>query len=529
MPCRAVHKSRLDTCSAHVCHRGRVFRLLGLLGGLSVATDLGTGAPMEESLKRCLVAARFARELGVGEDEVRAVVYTSLLQHLGCTAFSHEAAEIFGDDIAMTRFAFLTDWEDRTDLLRTWVPGVARATGRSRLRVLATTLASSGTLDAVGPAATCEVARDAARRLGLPEDVRAGVHAALTLWNGHGTPAISGTSIPLCTRIAHVSGVAVMFTLHAGPAAARSQLTKRSGTHLDPDLVGAFDIALVDDIDVVDAYDAVQEAEPDPVQLVDDARLAEVARTFGDLADLKSPSLHGHSSSVGELAHAAAQRLRLEESSSVGVAGYLHDLGRVAVSSAVWDKQGSLTTSERDQVELHPYYTERILARVPALAEVAALAGRHHEHCDGSGYHRGLGAASLTMSARVLAAADRYRNLVEARPHRAAQSAATAATTLRGDARAGRLDGDAVEAVLAAAGHSTGVRRPRVADLTDRQVDVLRLLATGLSNREIAERLVISPRTAERHVQDLYSKIGLSTRAGAALYAMEHGLLGGAG
>ena len=78
--------------------------------------------------------------------------------------------------------------------------------------------------------------------------------------------------------------------------------------------------------------------------------------------------------------------------------------------------------------------------------------------------------------------------------------------------------------MLAAAGHSTGVRRPRLADLTDRQVDVLRLLATGLSNREIAERLVISPRTAERHVQDVYDKIGLSTRAGAALYAMEHGL-----
>jgi HD-GYP domain-containing protein (c-di-GMP phosphodiesterase class II) len=320
-----------------------------------------------------------------------------------------------------------------------------------------------------------------------------------------------------------------MFTLHAGPATARAQLTKRSGTHLDPDLVGAFDLALVDDIGVVDAYDAVQEAEPDPVQLVDDTRLAEVARTFGDLADLKSPSLHGHSSSVGDLAHDAAERLRLEAPSSVRVAGYLHDLGRVAVSSAVWDKRGNLTTSERDQVELHPYYTERILARVPVLADVAALAGRHHERCDGSGYHRGLGAVSLPMSARVLAAADRYRSLVEARPHRPAQPAATAAATLRADSREGRLDGDAVEAVLAAAGHRTGVRRPRVADLTDRQVDVLRLLAAGLSNREIAERLVISPRTAERHVQDVYVKIGLSTRAGAALYAMEHGLVGGTG
>ena len=96
---------------------------------------------------------------------------------------------------------------------------------------------------------------------------------------------------------------------------------------------------------------------------------------------------------------------------------------------------------------------------------------------------------------------------------------------LREDARAGRLDADAVAAVLEAAGHRVGARRPRPAGLTDRQVEVLRLLAAGLSNKQIAARLVVSPRTAERHVQDVYDKIGLSSRAGAALYAMEHGLV----
>jgi DNA-binding NarL/FixJ family response regulator len=162
---------------------------------------------------------------------------------------------------------------------------------------------------------------------------------------------------------------------------------------------------------------------------------------------------------------------------------------------------------------------------VPGLADVASLAGRHHERSDGSGYHRGLRADQLPMDARVLAAADSYRTLVEARPYRRAMSPHDAADSLRREVRAGRLDGDAVGAVLLAAGHDTG-RRARPAGLTERQVQVLRLMAAGMSNRDIAARLVISRRTAEHHVQDVYARIGVSTRAGAALFAMEHGLLG---
>jgi DNA-binding NarL/FixJ family response regulator len=70
------------------------------------------------------------------------------------------------------------------------------------------------------------------------------------------------------------------------------------------------------------------------------------------------------------------------------------------------------------------------------------------------------------------------------------------------------------------------VRGTAPAGLSDREVEVLRLVARGLSNREIAQRLVVSPRTAEHHVQHIYSKIGVSSRAAAALFAMEHDLVG---
>jgi len=510
-----------------------VFRLIGLLGGLSLVMDIGTGAPLEESLRRAVVATRLGRAAGCTDSEVAAVLYASLLQHLGCTAYSHEVARVWGNDVASTRLAFLTDFTDRSDTWRTWVSGIADATGRSKARVITTMLAEGKKLDTAGPVATCDVARSASRQLGLPEPVQVSLSQMFAMWNGHGYPNVQGAAIQLSTRVVHVASTAVLFTHHAGFDAAVQEVGRRAGRYLDPDLSDLFRSRadeLLADLDEMDAYQAVLEIEPDPVRLVDEAELEVVARTFGSLVDLKSPWLHGHSTAVGDLAAAAAKHLGLADNvGDVRVAGYLHDLGRVGVSSRIWDKPGPLSQSERDQARLHPYHTERILSRVPDLIRFAALAGQHHERSDGSGYHRGLSAAQLAMPSRVLAAVDAYRGLVEGRPHRPQLTEAEAAERLVAQGRAGRLDADAVSGVLTAAGLRRGERRIRPAGLTERQAEVLRLVASGISNREIAKRLVISPRTAEHHVQDVYLKIGASSRAGAALFAMEHGLLANLG
>ena len=506
-----------------------MFRLLGLLGGLSVTTDMGTGAPLEESLERCIVATRLARVVGLADAEVSDVLYTSLLEHLGCTAYSHEVASVWGDDVAPARQAFLTDFSKPADVWRSWIPGVADATGRSRARVLATMLTSGRKVETEGPVATCDVARSASRRLRLPSSVQAGLSHVFAMWNGKGYPRVQGEEIPRSTRIAHVASTAVLFANRAGAVAAAREVRRRSGSYLDPQLADAFTSQsdhLLEGLGDIDAYQAVLDYEPDPVRLVTDDELDEVARTFGDLVDLKSPSLHGHSTGVGDLAAAAAATLLSgHEVRALRIAGYLHDLGRAGVSSRIWDKPGPLSRTERDQARLHPYHSERILSRVPALAEVAKLAGEHHERCDGTGYHRGATAVQLTLPSRVLATADAYRCLIEGRPHQPALPSGQTAERLRADVRAGHLDADAVAAVLQAAGHRDGPRRARPAGLTERQVAVLRLVAAGLSNREIATRLGISSRTAEHHVQDVYLKIGASSRAGAALFAMQHGLL----
>jgi HD-GYP domain-containing protein (c-di-GMP phosphodiesterase class II)/DNA-binding CsgD family transcriptional regulator len=512
-----------------MCHGDPVFRTLAVLAGLSLATDLGTGAPLEESLKRCVVATRLARAVGCTEAEVGDVLYTALLQHLGCTAYSHETAGVWGDDVVATRLAFLTDFSDPKDVLRTFVPGLAAATGTSRPRVVVTTVAAGRRFSTAGPTATCEVARDAARQLGLPVSVQDGLFHGMAMWNGKGVPAVAGPAIPASCRIMQVAATAVLFAVHAGAEAAIAEVRRRAGSYLDPDLAAAFvDRAaeLLAGLDHIDAYECVLDSEPDPVRLVDGAESEALARTFGHLVDLKSPYLHGHSAGVGDLAAAAGQQLRMDEQvRTLRIAGYLHDVGRAGVSSRIWDKPGPLSVAERDQARLHPYHSERVLSRVPQLAEVAKLAGQHHERCDGSGYHRGAMAAQLSTASRVLAAADAYRTLVEGRPHRPALSAEQAAERLRAGARAGCLDGEVLAGVLQAAGLTGGARRARPSGLTRRQIQVLRLMAEGLSNRDIARRLVISPRTAEHHVQDIYVRIGATSRAAAALYGMEHGLL----
>ncbi len=195
------------------------------------------------------------------------------------------------------------------------------------------------------------------------------------------------------------------------------------------------------------------------------------------------------------------------------------------MSNAIWDKRGPLAAGEWERVRLEPYVTERMLRQSDALAPLAAIAVQHRERLDGSGYPRALSGAAISQPARILGAADAYQAMREPRPHRAPRSAEEAAAELRAEVKAGRLDGDAAEAVLGAAGHRVSRRREGPAGLTQREVEVLRLLARGLSNKEIAQRLVISPKTVGNHVEHIYAKIGASTRAAAGLFAMRHGLL----
>jgi DNA-binding NarL/FixJ family response regulator len=195
------------------------------------------------------------------------------------------------------------------------------------------------------------------------------------------------------------------------------------------------------------------------------------------------------------------------------------------VSNSIWDRPDPLSAGEWERVRLYPYLTERMLRQSAALAPLGDVAVQVRERLDGSGYPRGLSGGAIPMLARVLSAADVYAALREPRPYRLAHSAEQAPAEMRAEVRAGRLDGSAADAVLEADGHRLPRRREALAGLTAREVEVLVLLARGLSNKQIAERLVITPKTASNHIEHIYAKIGASSRAAAAMFAVQHGLL----
>lgn len=210
----------------------------------------------------------------------------------------------------------------------------------------------------------------------------------------------------------------------------------------------------------------------------------------------------------------------------LGRAALVHDVGRVGVPNGIWERAGRLSVDQWERVRSHPYLTERVLHRSGVLRPLAEIAARHHERLDGSGYHRGASGEQLDRRARLLAVADAYHAMGEDRFHRPARTPEAAAAQLLDEADRGRFGRAEVDAVLAVAGQAarpSNVARP--AGLTEREVDVLRLIARGRSNKQVAAALGISPKTVGHHVEHLYTKAGVTTRAGATLFAMEHGLL----
>ena len=273
---------------------------------------------------------------------------------------------------------------------------------------------------------------------------------------------------------------------------------------------------------------AVLDVEPEPRRHITESRLDDVARAFADMTDLKSPYMLGHSTGVSRLAETAAIHLGLPVSEAVRIrrAGLLQDLGRVGVPNGIWDKAGPLTTTEWEQVRLHPYHSERILSRSIALAPLAQLAGMHHERLDGSGYYRQATAASIPAGARLLAVADAYQAMIQRRAHRSSSPRKMPPQSYK---PAPIVGVSTISAYARSWRSSASPRSPLDVSgppaLPTAKSKVLRLAAQGFSNRQIGDALSISPKTADHHIQHIYTKIGVSTRAGAAIFAMEHDLL----
>jgi len=506
-------------------------RLAELVAALSLGIDLGFGQPMEHVLRQCLIALRLAERVGLDEETRVAVYYTALLVNVGCHTDAHEQAKWFGDDIAMKAGKY--DHELKS--LGAAAAGLRQlGAGKPPLHRFRIGLefVVSGHRDFDGMIDEhASRARALGEQLGLPDDVLDALAASYETWDGRGWPGeLKGDQIPIASRIAQLAEFVEVANRVGGIEAATAMARKRAGKQFDPELAALL-CANADEIlgglDSIVTWDAVIAAEPALGVSLSGEGFDSALQAIASFVDLKSPYTLGHSLAVADLASQAAAQLGLPaaEVRTLRRAGLVHDFGRLGVSNAIWDKQGPLGAGEWERVRTSPYLTERMLHGSEALAPLGAIAVQHCERLDGSGYPRGLSGNAISRSARILGTADVYQAMREPRPYRPQRSADEAAAELRAEVRAGRLDPEAADAVLAAAGHRVPRRREGPAGLTPREVEVLRLLAQGLSNKEIAERLTISPKTAGNHVEHIYAKIDASSRATASLFAMQHGLL----
>jgi HD-GYP domain-containing protein (c-di-GMP phosphodiesterase class II) len=507
---------------------GGEIRAAELVATLCLATDLGMGFPFEHGLHTTLIAMRLGDRLGVDRSTASETYYACLLAHAGCTTDAHVAAEVFGGSMT-THFQPVMYGSGRQvlgGLMRALPP--PDSGGARRAVEIVRRLPRMARAQRPHLVAACEVAQMLGERVGSPPSVPPQLAYLLERWDGKGPLGrAKGDDIPLPMRIVAVATDAALQHVLGGSEQVIRVMRERSGHAFDPE-IGACLVDRADEILALDhegsAWDETLAREPKPVR-----RIEAVDRALGAIgafADLISPYLSGHSAGVADLASAAARRCRIDEAGAATIrrAALIHDVGRVAVDPRIWQQPRPLTADEVEQVRLHPYHTERVLSRSPFLTALAPTAAAHHERVDGGGYHRGAAGRELTLAARVLAAADAYHAMTEPRPHREPLSPAQAAGELAREAGARRLDADAVTAVVEAAGQRAP-RFERPAGLTEREAEVVAMLARGSQTKQVASALGISVKTADHHIQNAYRKIGVSSRAAATLFAMEHGLV----
>jgi DNA-binding CsgD family transcriptional regulator len=491
-------------------------RLAELVATLALGQDNAFGQPLESQLRSCLLAGWLAEDLGAEPALRDAVYWVALLRFVGCTGHTHEVAQVFPDDIAIRAQTLVHDAANPAEVARDVIALVTAPRPAEEHPAIIEWIRENAKAWMVHNFTSgCEVADLLVRRLPFGPEVREALAFTFERWNGAGKPTgARGEAIPLAMRIVHLSHDMEAIARRLSPAAALAAAADRRDRTYDPALADRYvarGAEWLDRLARLEPWRAVLDSEPEPRQLLEGDDLDEALELLADFIDLKSPYRLGHSRRCATIGWEASRRL----------------FGITALPNSILDKPGPLTLAERERVDHHPFLTEQVLRRTPALAVLNPLASAHHEREDGTGYPKGL--TSTAPGARVLAAADAWVGWTTERADRPAAADADAAHELRALSASGKLDPRATEAVLAVVGQGDAPaprRAPQAAGLSPREVEVLCLAAKGLTTAQIGKRLFISPKTTDHHIQHIYSKIGVSTRAAAALWAVQNRLIG---
>lgn len=428
--------------------RTATVQLSQVVAALSKALDLTHGQPQGHAMRTCIIGMRLAQQLGLAASERSALFYALLLKDLGCSSNAAKISHLFGSDDRATKRAFRTVdsnsiWETIGYLARNVTPDGSifkRAAQIARIALAGAKEAKS--LVEV----RCERGATIARMLQLPALTAEAIRALDEHWDGQGHPlGLKGDQIPILSRIMCLAQTLEVFVARDGVDAALDMACKRSGRWFDPQLVLAACMLRHDDdlwaslASGVSTQRLAQLEPQDHAMVADDAMLDRLSWAFAQVVDAKSPWTQKHSEGVAQIAVGIGQAMgfSLEDLSLLKRAGLLHDIGKLGVSNTILDKPGKLTGEERAAMQQHPAFSQSILSHVPCFADVAELAGSHHERLDHKGYYRNLGADELSPMARVMVVADMFEALTAERPYRANLSREEVLAILEKDAGTG--------------------------------------------------------------------------------------------
>ena len=508
-----------------------------LLCALSFATGLGLSERMEHGLNSAYLGLRLADVLNLPNEEREAVFYGALLKDVGCTACSATISAFFPDDELVPRLDFILVDPTRLNNIIAWLSRNVPLDSQfpSRIARLLSFLVQCGPVVKEMIRGHCEIGELFARRLGFPEYVQHTLRFQLERWDGKSLAyGLKGTAVPLASRILFVAVTLELTYGFGGPAAARALAREQRGARFDPEVVDAF-------LTLEKQADFWQTLERESAQSVilamqpptsADRMMADqievVCEALADLVDIKTSESWNHSRIVAEVAVGMGSYLGLgrAEQTRLRCAALVHDIGNVAIPLRILEKGDSRSVSEWEYYRLHSYYTQRVLERVEPLQELAPAAAAAHEWINGQGYHRQLIGEQIPLNGRILAVADTYAQLTQQQ----GDQVEPAETLRKMRPLVGtQFDGSCYNALAASLTSShlvkrTAPERRQLGDLTEREAEVLRLLAQGQSNPQIAKTLVISRKTVEHHLEHIYNKIGVTCRTSAVVYAVQHGI-----
>jgi len=400
-----------------------------VISAFSYALDLTEGQPAGHCVRCCWIGMHVGRKMGLTHAELWELYYTLLMKDAGCSSNAARLCELYGGDERRVKHDFkIVNSQKITDVAKFVFEHVGVGENLAvRLKKLLF-LSSHGEKIAEELVATrCERGADIAMKLGFNEQIANGIRHLDEHWNGQGKPYhIEGKAIPINSRIALLAQVVDVFFTIGGQKAAFDEVKKRTRSWFDPEVARAFQSLETDGqfwqkLSSDEVSHSIIELEPEEkIVYVDEDQLDNITEAFGMVVDSKSPYTADHSSRVAMYASAIAEELGINKQRRRWLrrAALLHDIGKLGVSNAILDKPGKLTDEEWVEVKSHAGLTEEILLHLEPFAELAIVAGAHHERLDGKGYPKGKVASDISLETRIITVADIFDAITADRPYR---------------------------------------------------------------------------------------------------------------